>query len=138
MDAATVLAGPEYFDCERLAARISGRQCLLNQGKASGLRPYPYLMGDVRVCLDCPQGRDVRAYPSGIGQPRAAPAGEEILTPTRKAAKAPETAGERPHGLEPGATETKMPAALRRQLAGATPSVRRALLAKWEGTHADL
>jgi hypothetical protein len=61
---AQLLAGPEYFDCRRLAARISARQCLLNQGKADYLRPWGLdYLGLLWVCLNCPLGRQMQVYP---------------------------------------------------------------------------
>ena len=58
------LAGPEYFDCDRLKARISARQCLLNQGKAKGMKIFGVrYMGKEVTCLDCSRGRRMAAYP---------------------------------------------------------------------------
>jgi hypothetical protein len=63
---AEFLAGPEFFDCERLRARISARQCLLNQGKASGFKRLgTQYMGREAVCLDCPEGRMMEAWAPG-------------------------------------------------------------------------
>jgi len=65
--ATSILSGPEYFRCERLSARLTARACLLNQGKADGFRKIGYrFMGAQRACLDCPQGREMVAYPPGV------------------------------------------------------------------------
>lgn len=65
-----ILNGPEYFACERLEARISARTCLLQQGKADALRTIgARFMGKAVFCLDCPQGKEMVAYPPGFSPP---------------------------------------------------------------------
>lgn len=46
-----------FFECERLAARISPRQCLINQAKAATLQERFLSLGRLRVCLRCEKGR---------------------------------------------------------------------------------
>lgn len=52
------------FDCAPLAARISARQCLINQGHAKGLRQF-LGHGELQCCLDCDLGKQMVAYPPG-------------------------------------------------------------------------
>ena len=76
-----ILAGPEFFDCGPLAARISARQCLLNQGKAHGLKVFgTRFMGKERLCLDCPEGNMMQAYPPA---PLGTPAPPEPVRPKK-------------------------------------------------------
>jgi hypothetical protein len=117
-DAAAKLARPEYFECARLEARISARQCLLNQGKADGLRSIGVrFMGRIKVCLDCPEGRRMVAYPDDVAcfAPAAPlPASLPIQDKSQTV---------------PAARPAKLPAWLK----NATPAVRRDYLRSKEG-----
>jgi hypothetical protein len=56
-----------------LSARISARQCLLNQGKADYLRPWGLdYVGHLWVCLNCPLGREMHVYPPVVGDGQGA------------------------------------------------------------------
>jgi hypothetical protein len=84
-----VLAGPEYFDCGPMKARISARACLMNQGKAKGLSAFAKsFFCQEACCLTCDLGKKMRAYPPGVfllPGPEAAPAkAKSPLTPLYK------------------------------------------------------
>jgi hypothetical protein len=51
-----------FFECERLEARISPRQCLFNQAKAATLQEHFRSLGLLRPCLKCEIGRRIQAY----------------------------------------------------------------------------
>jgi hypothetical protein len=55
-----ILQGPEYFDCERLRARMSVSCCIARQKKAQYLKPFYVHPGNQPLghCNDCPQGRE--------------------------------------------------------------------------------
>jgi hypothetical protein len=111
----TRLAGPEFFDCERLAARISARQCLLNQGKAGGLKVFgTRFMGKEARCLDCPEGRGMVAYPPGVFQPQPKPP----LTPLYKRGEGEKEKGKGKEGVRAGTSEQNAPSPQPSPLAG--------------------
>lgn len=53
---------PKLFDCERLHARISVKQCLLNWSRAQVLKEHGHGIGLLYPCLNCKKGRTVKAY----------------------------------------------------------------------------
>lgn len=60
--AETIIKGPDYFDCEKLNARIKKSCCIARQRKAE--RPklfyvHPGYPPDFEQCLDCPQGLEI-------------------------------------------------------------------------------
>ncbi len=56
-----ILAGPEYFACESLRARIKRRQCLTNQQTAKRrAQTVSWALGALQWCLDCKQGREIK------------------------------------------------------------------------------
>lgn len=135
-----MLAGPEYFDCRPLAARISARQCLLNQGKACGVLVFGMkFLGKERACLDCLDGREMRALPPGrSASAETPPNGDIIVTIDHLTARSPSPPTTRGEGEgsqagkpvlppeEPGlktcaGPKKKLPAWLK----DATPAVRR-------------
>jgi hypothetical protein len=119
------LAGPEFFDCERLAARISARQCLLNQGKADGLRKFgTRFMGKEARCLDCPEGRGMVAYPA----PPPSPEPKSPLTPLYKGGEGEKEKDQEKEGVQAGTPAPLTPAPTKRLpawLKNASAAVRR-------------
>lgn len=57
-----IIKGPEYFDCEKLNARIRKSCCIARQRKAEHPKLFyvhPGYPPDFQHCLDCPQGREI-------------------------------------------------------------------------------
>jgi hypothetical protein len=54
--------GPKLFECEKLKARISPKQCLINQIRAATLKEYHHGLDFLWSCIKCSVGRRVRAY----------------------------------------------------------------------------
>lgn len=62
-----ILSWPGRLQCEPLAARISERQCLVNQTIAGAKVKLEMSTGRLAVCLDCATGREVAArHPEGL------------------------------------------------------------------------
>jgi hypothetical protein len=56
---------PRLFDCERLKARISPRQCLTNRIRAATLKEFYHGLGPLWNCINCEVGRRVEAILPG-------------------------------------------------------------------------
>jgi len=63
-----ILAGPGFFDCARLRARLSQRQCLINHQEARNRhKAGGFLVGPLEGCLACAEGEDLaQRHPEGI------------------------------------------------------------------------
>jgi hypothetical protein len=59
------MTASRLFECERLQARISPRQCLINRIRAAVLKEFYHGLGPLWNCLDCELGRKVEAYLPG-------------------------------------------------------------------------
>ncbi|MCL4500844.1 MAG: hypothetical protein M1438_03185 [Deltaproteobacteria bacterium] len=88
------LRGPQMFDCTRFpgTARISERQCLINQERAAA-------GGFPSFCVDCPEGAEIKGRHAGedwtVKKAWNYDAGSSRMV-MKKKAEAPETAGETP------------------------------------------
>ena len=56
-----ILAGPGRLQCEPLVAKISERQCLVNQTIVGAKVKRDMYPGRLAVCLDCATGKEVAA-----------------------------------------------------------------------------
>jgi hypothetical protein len=71
VDHERILAGPEYFWCGKLTARIRECQCLTNQKEANRLEKNgAWALGRRLACLNCREGKEIKAR--SPNQPKAA------------------------------------------------------------------
>lgn len=125
------------FICEKLNARVSARQCILNQGRAQGIKDMGCScnLGRLAVCLHCREGRQMlgvapSVLPEPAINPPIDPAPDLLINPAPAAEAGPDSQKEQQNIPEIFLTEKPKTKSrtLPARLKNASPAVRRAYL----------